>query len=130
MKKIYNLLIAFLVLLSSCTYLNVSDELSGGLQNTDDIFNNVGYTKRWYANVFSLIPDYSGINSENVHAFRNPWAAMCDELVVGYGKASLYNMSDKNAASMGFHRYGDCYKMIRQANIFLQKAHPIYAEGT
>ncbi|MGL5771512.1 MAG: RagB/SusD family nutrient uptake outer membrane protein [Bacteroidales bacterium] len=130
MKKIYNLLIAFLVLLSSCTYLNVSDELSGGLQNTDDIFNNVGYTKRWYANVFSLVPDYSGINSVNVHAFRNPWAAMCDELIVGYGSASLYNMSDKNAASMGFHRYGDCYKMIRQANIFLEKAHPIYAQGT
>ncbi|MGL5785303.1 MAG: RagB/SusD family nutrient uptake outer membrane protein, partial [Bacteroidales bacterium] len=130
MKKIYNLLIAFLVLLSSCTYLNVSDELSGGLQTTDDIFKNVAYTKRWYANIFSLIPDYSGMNSENVHAFKNPWAAMCDELVVGYGKASMYNMSDKNAASMGFHRYGDCYKMIRQANIFLEKAHPINSDGT
>ncbi len=30
----------------------------------------------------------------------------------------------------GFHRYGDCYQYIRQANIFLQKAHPIMTTGT
>ena len=55
---------------------------------------------------------------------------MCDELVVGYGNSSKYNNSDRNAANMGFHRYGDCYKYIRQANIFLQKAHPIMTTGT
>ena len=76
------------------------------------------------------IPDYSGINSVNVGAFKNPWTGMCDELVVGYGNSSKYNNSDRNAANMGFHRYGDCYKYIRQANIFLQKAHPIMTTGT
>ena len=55
---------------------------------------------------------------------------MCDELVVGSGNSSKYNNSDRNAANMGFHRYGDCYKYIRQANIFLQKAHPIMTTGT
>ena len=70
-------------------------------------------------------PDYSGINSLNVGAFKNPWAAICDELVVGYGNAAKANNSDKNAATAGFHRYGDCYKYIRQANIFLEKAHVI-----
>lgn len=55
---------------------------------------------------------------------------MCDELVVGYGNSSKYNNSDRNAANMGLHRYGDCYKYIRQANIFLQKAHPIMTTGT
>ena len=55
---------------------------------------------------------------------------MCDELVVGYGNSSKYNNSDRNASNMGFHRYGDCYKYIRQANIFLQKAHPIMTTGT
>ena len=133
MKKqssIYTLLIALLCLVSSCDYLGVSDQLAGGLQNTEQVFDNVSYTKRWYANVFAGIPDYSGINSVNVGAFKNPWTGMCDELVVGYGNSSKYNNSDRNAANMGFHRYGDCYKYIRQANIFLQKAHPIMTTGT
>ena len=133
MKKqnsIYTLLIALLCFVSSCDYLGVSDQLAGGLQNTEQVFDNVSYTKRWYANVFAGIPDYSGINSVNVGAFKNPWTGMCDELVVGYGNSSKYNNSDRNAANMGFHRYGDCYKYIRQANIFLQKAHPIMTMGT
>lgn len=100
------------------------------MQNTEQVFDNVSYTKRWYANVFAGIPDYSGINSVNVGAFKNPWTGMCDELVVGYGNSSKYNNSDRNASNMGFHRYGDCYKYIRQANIFLQKAHPIVTTGT
>lgn len=133
MKKqnsIYTLLIALLCFVSSCDYLGVSDQLAGGLQNTEQVFDNVSYTKRWYANVFAGIPDYSGINSVNVGAFKNPWTGMCDELVVGYGNSFKYNNSDRNAANMGFHRYGDCYKYIRQANIFLQKAHPIMTTGT
>ena len=133
MKKqnsIYTLLIALLCFVSSCDYLGVSYQLAGGLQNTEQVFDNVSYTKRWYANVFADIPDYSGINSVNVGAFKNPWTGMCDELVVGYGNSSKYNNSDRNAANMGFHRYGDCYKYIRQANIFLQKAHPIMTTGT
>lgn len=133
MKKqnsIYTLLIALLCFVSSCDYLGVSDQLAGGLQNTEQVFDNVSYTKRWYANVFAGIPDYSGINSVNVGAFKNPWTGMCDELVVGYGNSSRYNNSDRNVANMGFHRYGDCYKYIRQANIFLQKAHPIMTTGT
>jgi phage terminase large subunit len=86
MKKqnsIYTLLIALLCFVSSCDYLGVSDQLAGGLQNTEQVFDNVSYTKRWYANVFAGIPDYSGINSVNVGAFKNPWTGMCDELVVG-----------------------------------------------
>ena len=133
MKKqnsIYTLLIALLCFVSSCDYLGVSDQLAGGLQNTEQVFDNVSYTKRWYANVFAGIPDYSGINSVNVGAIKNPWTGMCDELVVGYGNSSKYNNSDRNAANMGLHRYGDCYKYIRQANIFLQKAHPIMTTGT
>ena len=80
MKKqnsIYTLLIALLCFVSSCDYLGVSDQLAGGLQNTEQVFDNVSYTKRWYANVFAGIPDYSGINSVNVGAFKNPWTGMC-----------------------------------------------------
>ena len=60
------LLMGLFFSVSSCDYLAVSDQMSGGLQNTDQIFENVAYTKRWYANVFAGIPDYSGINTEAV----------------------------------------------------------------
>lgn len=89
------LLMGLFFSVSSCDYLAVSDQMSGGLQNTDQIFENVAYTKRWYANVFAGIPDYSGINSLNVGAFKNPWAAICDELVVGYGNAAKANNSTR-----------------------------------
>lgn len=134
-KKLYRkvLIVAFtLCNLCSCNYLDVSDELAGNLQSLDEIFDNVAYTKRWYANIFTAIPDYSGIVAAegNVTGFKNPWAGMCDELTVGYGDNKLYNKTEKNAANMGFHRWGNCYKQIRQANIFLANAKPIAANGT
>lgn len=133
MKRKNYIYMLFMVLsfsISSCDYLAVSEQLAGGLQNTDQVFNNVSYTKRWYANIFSNIPDYSGLNSHNVGGFKNPWASISDELVTNFGSVARYNSSDKNAANVSFHRYGDCYKLIRQANLFLQMAHPIVTTGT
>lgn len=129
-NNIIMLAAALALSVTSCNYLDVSEQLAGGLQNTDEVFENVNYTKRWYATIFTGIPDYSGLNSTNVDGFKNPWASICDELITGYGNAGNYNNSDKNAANAGFHRYGECYKAIRQANIFLQKAHVITAGGT
>lgn len=99
-KKLYRkvLIVAFtLCNLCSCNYLDVSDELAGNLQSLDEIFDNVAYTKRWYANIFTAIPDYSGIVAAegNVTGFKNPWAGMCDELTVGYGDNKLYNKTEK-----------------------------------
>ena len=134
-KKLYKkILIAAFTLCNiySCDYLNVSDELAGNLRSLDEVFDNVSYTRRWYANIFTSIPDYSGITAAvgNITGFKNPWAGMCDELTVGYGDAKLYNKTDKNASNMGFHRWDVCYKEIRQANIFLTYAKPIAANGT
>ena len=134
-KKLYKkILIAAFALCNiySCDYLNVSDELAGNLRSLDEVFDNVAYTKRWYANIFTSIPDYSGITAAvgNITGFKNPWAGMCDELTVGYGDAKLYNNTDKNASNMSFHRWDMCYKEIRQANIFLTYAKPIAANGT
>ena len=131
MKKNFLIAISALTFMfTSCDYLDVSNQLAGGLQNTDEVFENVGYTKRWYANIFSSIPDYSGISHVGLSGFHNPWASICDELITGYGDASTYNNSDKNASNVRFHRYAECYKLIRQANIFLEKAHPIVTGGT
>ena len=125
-KKLYKkILIAAFTLCNiySCDYLNVSDELAGNLRSLDEVFDNVSYTRRWYANIFTSIPDYSGITAAvgNITGFK---------LTVGYGDAKLYNKTDKNASNMGFHRWDVCYKEIRQANIFLTYAKPIAANGT
>ena len=101
MKKqnsIYTLLIALLCFVSSCDYLGVSDQLAGGLQNTEQVFDNVSYTKRWYANVFAGIPDYSGINSVNVGAFKNPWTGMCRLKNIEFG----YQLPKKFMDKIGF----------------------------
>ena len=39
------LLMGLFFSVSSCDYLAVSDQMSGGLQNTDQIFENVAYTQ-------------------------------------------------------------------------------------
>lgn len=66
MKKqnsIYTLLIALLCFVSSCDYLGVSDQLAGGLQNTEQVFDNVSYTKRWYAMFLPVIPIIQGLTA-------------------------------------------------------------------
>ena len=98
----------------------------------DEIFDNVAYTKRWYANIFTAIPDYSGIVAAegNVTGFKNPWAGMCDELTDWLWRTTNYTIKQKKCSKHGFHRWGNCYKQIRQANIFLANAKPIAANGT
>ncbi|WP_316746729.1 RagB/SusD family nutrient uptake outer membrane protein [Pedobacter gandavensis] len=111
-------------------YLDVSDELAGGLTSTDQIFENPGYTKRWYANVMSGVPDYSNIIAGGMNGLQNPWTAMADEITVSYGDAARYNISAKNSTNMGFQRWGTLYQLIRQANIFLEKGKPIMSTGS
>ena len=60
--KLYKIVLTLCILscFTSCKkYLDVSDELAGGLTAVDQVFDNPGYTKRWYANVMSGVPDYS-----------------------------------------------------------------------
>lgn len=71
-NSIYALLIVLLCYVSPCDHLGVPEQLTGGLQNTEQVFGSVSYTKRWYANVLAGIPDYLGISSLNVGVFKSP----------------------------------------------------------
>ncbi|EOR95924.1 hypothetical protein ADIARSV_0874 [Arcticibacter svalbardensis MN12-7] len=136
--RIYKfLMICCLFSISACSdYLDVSDELAGGLTSTDAIFDNVSYTKRWYSNVFTGIPDYSMIVSQS-DAFNeansglfNPWTSLTDEINSNgpyYAKMGIF---DWNASTTNMQRWAFLYKLIRQANIFLEKAKVIEATGT
>lgn len=86
--------------LMSCkkNYLDVSNELAGGLTSTDQVFDNPAYTRRWYANVMSGVADYSNII--NGDGLGNPWAGMSDEIANGFGNVVNYNISPKDRKSV------------------------------
>ncbi|MDO5105116.1 RagB/SusD family nutrient uptake outer membrane protein [Capnocytophaga sp.] len=129
MKRIIIYVFLISATLGACSdFLDVADEQTNGLQNLDQVFDNVGYTRRYYANVFTGVPDYSAVI--NAGGFSNPWMAMTDEVIAPYGDVGYYVTSDKNEENVKFHRWGDAYKLIRQANIFLAKVKPIQATGS
>lgn len=112
--------------LASCNYLDVSDEL-GGISSFENIFNNVDRTKKWYGQIFVDRPDYSNVWGAT-NAMGNAWTGYADEIYtrehLKYGKYSNWN-----SALSHNHRWSRLYASIRQANIFLEMAHPIDGEG-
>lgn len=112
--------------LASCNYLDVSDEL-GGISSFENIFNNVDRTKKWYGQIFVDRPDYSNVWGAT-NAMGNAWTGYADEIYtrehLKYGKYSNWNSSLSHN-----HRWSRLYASIRQANIFLEMAHPIDGEG-
>jgi hypothetical protein len=122
--------------ISSCKkYLNVSDELAGGLTNVDQIFDNPALTRSWYSNVMSGIPDYSMIiradwDAGGQNGLHNPWTSMTDEVNSTYGDARNYFINARNSSNMAFHRWTILYQLIRQANVFLERAKVIPSSGT
>ena len=57
---LYTMLLAgSLSMTTSCSdYLDVSDELASNL-TMEQVFDNVGYTKRWHGNIFNCISEFS-----------------------------------------------------------------------
>ena len=118
--------ISSLAALSSCNFLDVSQEITGGLTDFNQVFNNVDYTKRWYSDVFRNVPDYSNYWGQD-SPMGNPWAAQCDEIyhreMSKAGKYSNWNSSNTNSS-----RWTTLYQSIRECNIFLERAHEIVSE--
>jgi hypothetical protein len=112
---------------TSCTdYLDVSDELAGGISDISQVFVNVDRTKRWYSDIFADRPDYSRIWNEN--GMGNIWTSYTDEVYTRLANnAGKYN--EWNSANTVSHRWYSLYERIRQANIFLEQAKPIIDEG-
>lgn len=125
MKKIIISVFASVSLLfASCQdYLNVSDELASNL-SLEEVFDNVNYTRRWHANIFNCISEYSQI-FWSPNGLQNPWASLCGETTVCWGDAKLEMLNGFNASTNKFHRFGPLYQYIRQAHIFIERAKPI-----
>ena len=130
-------LLTVVVGFSSCSkdYLDVSNELAGGLQSVDEVFDNPTYSRGWYANIFTGIPDYSEMvradwDGGGQTGLHNPWTGMSDEINTSYGDNANYTISFYNPSNVKFHRWNSLYTLIRQANVFLEKAKVIPASGT
>jgi hypothetical protein len=137
MKKISYIKIAFIAvcsqLFNSCDYLAVSDELAGQLTK-EAVFNKPDKTRQWHRHIFTAIPDYSSVflaDKAGEYGFENPWMGLTDEIEFGTGNSTRYvNETGFHEGNARYHRYKTIYKLIRQANIFLQESHVIETAGT
>lgn len=123
-KTIISILAGACLTFSACSdYLDISDELASNL-TIEQVFDNVKYTKRWHANIFNCISEYSQYFWEPT-GFKNPWASLSGEISVNHGNAKLEMVNGFNASNAKFHRFGSIYQYIRQAYLFIENAKPI-----
>ncbi len=121
---LFSALVGGSLCLSSCTdYLDVSDELASNL-TIEQVFDNVGYTKGWHANIYNCISEYSQMFMKP-NGFQNPWPCMSNELTCAYSYCRTEMENGFTASNAHFHRINDMYKYIRQAYIFLERAKPL-----
>jgi hypothetical protein len=110
----------------ACNYLDVSDELAGGITDISQVFNNVDRTKKWYGQVFDNVPDYSRMWADA--GMGNIWAAYADELYTRIAN-NTKKYTEWNAFNTASARYSALFQSIRQANIFLENARAIVEDG-
>lgn len=128
-RIIHTLLIALtLGYFTSCSkFLDVSDEVAGGISDISQVFDNVDRTRKWYSQVFNNRPDYSMVWVET-DGMGNPWTAYADEIFTRLANnAGKYN--EWNSSNSAAQRWKTLYESIRQANIFLEEVRPIVEEG-
>lgn len=111
-KTIISILAGACLTFSACSdYLDVSDELASNL-TIEQVFDNVKYTKRWHANIFNCISEYSqyfwepnGLKSLGNSVWRNiylPWKYK-----------NRNGLMASNASNANFHRFAPLYQYIR-----------------
>lgn len=126
-KIFYSIFLLSITMLPSCKkYLDVSSELADNL-TIDGVFENASYTRRWQANIFNCIIEYSK-NASSADAMSNPWSAISGEMACNFARNTM--VSGYTAGNAAYHRWATQYKYIRQALIFLQRAHAISGSGS
>lgn len=106
---------------TSCSdYLDVSGEMNENL-TMDKVFENPGYTRDWYGNIYRCLSEFSETGSES-NAFKNPWSNICGEISSQQGPSKDVMTAGYTASTAQFHRWTDLYKYIRQAMIFIRDA--------
>lgn len=106
----------------SCSdYLDISGELNASL-GVDEVWDNANYTRDWYGVIYRDLMEYSETGSET-NAFKNPWSNLCGEIASEKASSRDVMTAGFTAASGSYHRWAAFYKDIRQAMIFIERAH-------
>lgn len=105
-------------------YLDVSKEIADNL-TTEQVFNNPGYTKRWYSNIYNCITEFSETGSGASDGFSGVWCIYAGEVTTSASDLSSVMVSGFNAGNAPNHRWGALYQRIRQAMIFINNAKPL-----
>lgn len=108
-----------LSLVGCSDYLDVSDEMAESL-DIEEVFSNPTYTRQWHANLFGCISEYSSIGRNVQSGLAGVWVSMCGETTIG-GSGWTEMIGGFTADTAPYHRWGDLYRYIRDAHIFLDR---------
>lgn len=122
-------LMAFMITSQSCkkNYLGVSEQLAPEI-TTAVVFSNPALIRQYYATIFSGMPNTSFIcidenSGGTLTGLNNPWSAMSDETKAAQGNQKNIAANGYNAGNALFGRWVTLYKLIRQANVFMENVH-------
>ena len=119
-----------LAVFTGCDYLAVSDELASEL-TMEEVFENASYTRRFHRGIYTGIPDVSFISINSGYGACNglglPWVAASDEMKSAHNNLKNLVTTGENAVNASLTRWS-LYNNIRQANLFLDRAHTIQSE--
>ncbi|MES2425986.1 MAG: RagB/SusD family nutrient uptake outer membrane protein [Bacteroidota bacterium] len=121
--------------MQSCkkNYLGVSDQLAPEL-TTAKVFSNPTLTRQYYATILSGMPNSSFIIIDSRYigmtGLDNPWPSISDELKDAQNNTKNLAANGYNAGNASLGRWVPLYKLIRQANIFLENAKTIPQTGS
>ena len=130
MKKILYIILtaAALVSTAGCNFL---DQEPDDLITEEMVFNDIVKTNGWLANIYNYLPDpYMGWN------MKYGLNTLVDDVQIplewsGFGWWTASAMKGNwSATSNYFDLWGDVYKAVRAAYIFLEKVKPLGAEQT
>lgn len=115
---------------TGCDYLAVSDQLAEEL-TMEQVFDNASYTRRFHRGIYTAIPNVSFMSVDNSYATCDglglPWVGYSDEMACPHNNFKTAPSTGENPASLTVGRW-QLYKNIRQANLFLERAHTIVSD--
>jgi len=136
MKALHKILVMVLLPIGLATaftsckkFLDVSDELAEEL-DYEKVFSDPGYVRRFHRAIYVGIPNSAAFAREPDYLNSGVglvWPQLADEVERAQG--SDFNLIAYNQSHSGYGRWDLYYKLIRQANVFLERAKVIPQQG-
>ena len=119
MRKIYKLYIGIIlsVIAVACSDNLDSDKYFKDRRSLEDVFTDKESTEEWLAHVYSFLGGYNLEVSNMLNTITN----FADDIYFGGNSLDAYKTFKTGTYDESYrHSWGDSYKGIRQASIFIQ----------